>query len=63
MPELVGWLHYRALDVSTVKELVRRWYSAPFHVPKKSEAHRALEDIRESIAELKWYREKVFVKP
>ncbi len=59
MPELEGWLHYRNIDVSTVKELVRRWYPglAP---PEKKGAHRALADIRESIAELAWYRRHVF---
>jgi oligoribonuclease len=61
MPEVVGFLHYRMIDVSTLKELVRRWYPAPFHAPKKKEAHRALDDIRESIEELRFYRSKVFV--
>jgi oligoribonuclease len=61
MPEVVGFLHYRMIDVSTIKELVRRWYPAPFHAPKKKEAHRALGDIRESIEELAWYRARVFV--
>jgi oligoribonuclease len=63
MPEVVGFLHYRMIDVSTLKELVRRWYPAPFHAPKKKEAHRALDDIRESIEELRWYRARVFVPP
>lgn len=59
MPEFNGYLHYRIVDVSTLKELVRRWYPA---LPKmeKVEAHTAMSDIRESIAELKYYREKVF---
>src|ERR1700760_396374 len=61
MPDVVGFLHYRMIDVSTIKELVRRWYPAPFHAPKKKEAHRALDDIRESIEELAWYRQRVFV--
>ena len=61
MPGMLPWLHYRMIDVSTLKELVRRWYPAPLHAPKKKEAHRALDDIRESIEELKWYRSKVFV--
>jgi oligoribonuclease len=42
---------------------VRRWYPAPLHAPKKKEIHRALDDIRESIEELKWYRSHVFVTP
>lgn len=61
MPELVGHMHYRLVDVSTLKELVRRWYPAAFHAPKKREVHRALDDIRESIEELRWYRSKVLV--
>ena len=63
MPDVVAFLHYRMIDVSTIKELVRRWYPAPFHAPKKKEAHRALDDIRESIEELAWYRARVFVPP
>jgi oligoribonuclease len=51
------------VDVSTIKELVRRWYPPPFHAPKKREVHRALDDIRESIAELTWYRQRVFHPP
>lgn len=61
MPEVIRFLHYRMIDVSTVKELVRRWYPAPLHAPTKKEAHRALDDIRESIAELAWYRAQVFL--
>ena len=63
MPAVVGFLHYRIIDVSTIKELVRRWYPAPFHAPKKREVHRALDDVRESIEELRWYRSKVFTPP
>jgi oligoribonuclease len=63
MPSVVGLLHYRMVDVSTLKELVRRWYPAPYHAPKKKEVHRALDDIRESIDELRWYRSKVFAPP
>lgn len=60
MPELASFFHYRVVDVSTIKELVKRWY--PTLPPlAKSEAHRALDDIRESIAELRYYREHVFV--
>jgi oligoribonuclease len=63
MPAVVAFLHYRMIDVSTIKELVRRWYPAAFHAPKKKEIHRALDDIRESIEELAWYRAKVFAPP
>lgn len=64
LPGVDAHLHYRIVDVSTVKELARRWYPRQFaEVPPKREAHRALEDIRESIAELRWYREHVFRAP
>ncbi len=63
MPSFDGYLSYRCVDVSSIKELVRRWYPANVVAPDKSEAHRALDDIRESIAELRWYREHVFVTP
>jgi oligoribonuclease len=62
MPELAGYFHYRMVDVSSIKELVRRWYDGNCDFPKKQESHRALDDIRESIAELRWYREHVFVR-
>ena len=62
MPTLEGWLHYRIIDVSSIKELSRRWYPrAYFNAPSKHGGHRALADIRESIAELRYYREAVFV--
>ncbi|MDX3214444.1 oligoribonuclease [Streptomyces sp. ME02-6991-2B] len=62
MPALEQHLHYRIVDVSSVKELARRWYPrAYFASPKKNGNHRALADIRESIAELRYYREAVFV--
>ena len=64
MPELEAHLHYRVIDVSSIKELSRRWYPrAYFNAPRKSGGHRALADIRESIAELRYYREAVFVPP
>ena len=64
MPELEGWLHYRVVDVSSIKELARRWYpKAYFAAPKKAGGHRALADIRESIEELRYYRGTVFVPP
>ncbi len=59
MPRVMGLLHYRIVDVSSIKELVRRWYPA-VPPPEKSERHRALDDIKESIAELSHYRRGVF---
>jgi oligoribonuclease len=62
MPELDAYLHYRMVDVSSIKELVRRWYPrAYFSSPAKHGGHRALADIRESVQELRYYREAVFV--
>lgn len=62
MKDLEGYLHYRIVDVSSIKELSRRWYPrAYFNSPEKKGNHRALADIRESIAELRYYREAVFV--
>lgn len=64
LPEIENFLHYRSIDVSSVKELCRRWYPDVLAgAPPKREAHRALEDIRELIAELAYYRSKVFVDP
>ena len=60
MPGLERFFHYRNLDVSTVKELVRRWAPETFASLKKSGAHLALDDIRESIAELRFYRQSAF---
>jgi oligoribonuclease len=62
MPRLEGHLHYRIVDVSSIKELARRWYPrAYFASPDKNGNHRALADIRDSIQELKYYRAAVFV--
>ena len=62
MTDLETHLHYRIVDVSSVKELARRWYPrAYFNSPPKNGNHRALADIRESIAELRYYRESLFV--
>ena len=62
MPRLDRWLHYRNIDVSSIKELARRWYPrAYFNAPEKRGGHRALADIRESIKELRYYRDTVFV--
>ena len=64
MPDLESHLHYRIIDVSSIKELSRRWFPrAYFAAPLKTGGHRALADIRESIAELRYYREAVFVPP
>ena len=60
MPVLNAYLHYRIVDVSTVKELARRWHPQLLDTFKKKNTHRALDDIRESIAELKFYRERFF---
>ena len=64
MPELEGYLHYRIIDVSSIKELARRWYPRVYFAsPEKRGGHRALADIKESIEELKYYREVLFVPP
>jgi len=61
MPRLEEFLHYRNIDVSTIKELVRRWYPGiPAYTKQK--LHLALQDIRESIDELRYYRERVFLR-
>jgi oligoribonuclease len=63
MPALETFLHYRNVDVSSIKELSRHWYPrAYYNAPQKSGGHRALADIRESIEELRFYREAVFVR-
>ncbi|MFC9832542.1 oligoribonuclease [Rhodococcus sp. NPDC127530] len=62
MPDLDTYLHYRMIDVSSIKELCRRWYPRIyFGQPEKGLAHRALADIKESIRELKYYRKTAFV--
>jgi oligoribonuclease len=62
LPELDGHLHYRIIDVSSIKELSRRWFPrAYFASPQKAGGHRALADVWESIRELRYYREAVFV--
>ncbi|MFL6239271.1 MAG: oligoribonuclease [Actinomycetes bacterium] len=64
MPALEGYLHYRMVDVSSVKELTRRWYPKTYYnSPPKNGGHRALADILESIDELRYYRSTVFVPP
>lgn len=62
MPRLSEYLHYRTVDVSSIKELARRWHPRVyFNAPAKSGNHRALGDIKDSINELKYYREAIFV--
>jgi oligoribonuclease len=64
LPDIENWLHYRSIDVSSVKELVRRWYPAISDArSNKAGSHRALDDIRQSVDELRYYREHVFVPP
>lgn len=64
LPEIEEFLHYRSIDVSTIKELARRWYPAVVAAaPRKATTHRALDDIRESLEELRFYRRHVFVPP
>lgn len=61
MPELIDYLHYRVVDVSSIKELAKRWYPRTFfHSPAKQGGHRALADILESIDELRYYRQVLF---
>jgi oligoribonuclease len=63
LPEIEGFLHYRSIDVSSIKELCRRWYPGVLAAaPAKAETHRALDDIRESIAELAYYRATIFAE-
>ena len=62
LPDLENYLHYRSIDVSTLKELTRRWYPGIYRKrPGKVERHRALDDVRESIAELQFYRDTILV--
>ena len=61
LPAIEEYLHYRSVDVSTVKELVRRWFpEVAAAAPEKAGGHRAMDDIRESVAELAYYRGAVF---
>jgi oligoribonuclease len=63
LPEIEEHLHYRSVDVSTLKELTRRWYPGVLEEqPRKATTHRAMDDIRESVDELRFYRERVFRK-
>ena len=60
MPQLEAYLHYRVVDVSSIKELISRWHPDAQDPPSKSKSHRALDDVLESIAELRWYRKRYF---
>lgn len=61
LPEIEDFLHYRSVDVSTIKELLRRWNPAVLdNAPPKAKGHRAMDDIRESLEELRYYRSKAF---
>ncbi|PFH52109.1 hypothetical protein AMATHDRAFT_140673 [Amanita thiersii Skay4041] len=62
MPEVVDWLHYRIVDVSSIKELVRRWYTGKIAPKFGDNGHRALDDIECSIKELQWYKDNIFVQ-
>ncbi|MEC4677874.1 MAG: oligoribonuclease [Nitrospirota bacterium] len=62
MPTFFEYLHYRNIDVSTIKELVKRWYPKGTSAPTKAGSHLALNDIRESITELQFYRDTYFVR-
>ena len=63
LPDIENHLHYRSVDVSAVKELAKRWYPKEVaHAPRKAGGHRAMDDIRESVAELRYYRETIFKK-
>lgn len=63
LPDIEEYLHYRSVDVSTIKELAKRWYPALTTMrPRKVGAHRALDDIHESLIELQYYRDNVFVR-
>jgi oligoribonuclease len=63
MPQLHDFLHYKVVDVSSIKVLAGEWYGGKYEAPKKKELHRALVDIEESIAELDYYRKTIFIQP
>jgi oligoribonuclease len=64
LPDIEGYLHYRSVDVSTIKELAGRWYPAALAAsPRKAGGHRAMDDIKESLAELAYYRAAIFRDP
>lgn len=61
MPHLQNYLHYRNIDVSSFKEVVTRWYGPDLQPPRKQNTHQAMDDIRESIEELRYYKEHIFI--
>lgn len=64
LPDVDRFFHYRCVDVSTIKELAKRWYpAASAGAPRKAGAHRALDDIKESVEELRYYRSAIFLDP
>jgi oligoribonuclease len=64
LPDIENYLHYRSVDVSTIKELAKRWYpKVGIDRPSKNGQHRAMEDIKASVRELQFYRSKVFLQP
>ena len=63
MPKLESYLHYRVVDVSSIKELISRWHPDVEEPPPKTKSHRALDDVLESINELRWYRRHFFKNP
>jgi oligoribonuclease len=63
MPRLHAFLHYRNIDVSTVKELAQRWYPGRVNPPPKADSHRAMADVREAVHELRYYRAHFFTSP
>jgi len=60
MPKLDSYLNYRMIDVSSFKEVIKRWYKPDSKQPEKKNSHLALDDIKESIEELRWYKENYF---
>ena len=62
MPDLQEYLHYRIIDVSSLKGIVQRWYPKKYWFVEKEKKHRVMDDIRESFSELRWYKEKIFPK-
>ena len=63
MPTLEGYLHYRMIDVSSFKEVVESWYPETLRPPTKKQSHLAMDDIKESLEELGWYRKNIFRQP
>ena len=63
MPTLEGYLHYRMIDVSSFKEVVESWYPGTLRPPTKKQSHLAMDDIKESLEELGWYRKNIFRQP